>query len=36
LIQEADKNATKVEAEGTKKADAIMAKARTQADALIK
>lgn len=36
LIQEADSNATKVEAEGKKQADAIMLKAQEQADAIIK
>lgn len=36
LIEEGNKNATKVEAEGAKQADAIMAKAQQQADAIIK
>ena len=36
LIEEADKQATKIEAEGTKQADGVMAKAQEKADALIK
>jgi hypothetical protein len=36
LMQEADKNANKIEAEGTRQADSIMANAREKADTLIK